>query len=382
MNKLLYLLPSLLLLSCISTTGDNTNTSIPILIAPPPLLSSDAKRNNTPKKTYNSVITPHPNIILKNDNNYFWCADFQVAWNNVTKLIGEPIHFIKDDSIIKDLNSNPFSNENDIDHSSFAETHGFVKDINIERFEEEVINKFKGEIKSKLSEFLHSTPKNGFIAYSLLFKKLKFSYEFRRDKIYGISFIGSNKRYESFTIDEKSNDYSNVINQISIIDYINDDDFIIELAAKSSSDRLILATLHPKSTFLQTINCVTDRIIKSNPDKFREIDHFCVPILSIDINSKFPKSPENKILKLKNPHFNKIPFMASHSIMFQLNETGAELLSELSAAPACISEIRPRNLIFNKPFLILMQSKGKLRPYFAAWIGNDKYFIPISDFNK
>jgi hypothetical protein len=59
-------------------------------------------------------------------------------------------------------------------------------------------------------------------------------------------------------------------------------------------------------------------------------------------------------------------------IKFLLNEEGAKLRSEMAiiSRKCYVSyEEKPRQFIFDKPFLIYLKEEKKA-PYFAAWVGN------------
>ncbi len=68
----------------------------------------------------------------------------------------------------------------------------------------------------------------------------------------------------------------------------------------------------------------------------------------------------------------------AENIVFRLTERGAELkgfatISETLAAvfPAA----KPLDLIFNKPFLVLLKRESSPRPYFAMWVGNPTLLV-------
>jgi hypothetical protein len=65
---------------------------------------------------------------------------------------------------------------------------------------------------------------------------------------------------------EKATLRNPLITQVTVHDYENDDDFIIELETKSESDELILAKVEPSRTLAATIQSVQQR--KSNSPYF------------------------------------------------------------------------------------------------------------------
>jgi hypothetical protein len=57
---------------------------------------------------------------------------------------------------------------------------------------------------------------------------------------------------------------------------------------------------------------------------------------------------------------------AAQDIMFKLNEKGAMVKSTSNMIAAAI----PKQLIFNRPFLIYLKKKNGKWPYFAMWVDN------------
>ena len=71
--------------------------------------------------------------------------------------------------------------------------------------------------------------------------------------------------------------------------------------------------------------------------------------------------------------------LAVQNIRFRLDEHGAILKSEAADG----EEVRvrkpkkPRQFIFDKPFLILLERKDAAQPYFALWVDNPELLVPF-----
>jgi hypothetical protein len=77
--------------------------------------------------------------------------------------------------------------------------------------------------------------------------------------------------------------------------------------------------------------------------------------------------------KILNPGFKKYSFQKAIQIIdFNLNETGisVESITEVNAVFGLPKKVEPRELNFDKPFLIIMKEKGSHLPYFLMWVGN------------
>jgi hypothetical protein len=70
---------------------------------------------------------------------------------------------------------------------------------------------------------------------------------------------------------------------------------------------------------------------------------------------------------------------AVQNTRFELNEKGVELRSESHIGLGCSAQPRPaipHKLIFDKPFLIVLERADAPMPYFALWIGNTELLVP------
>ena len=65
---------------------------------------------------------------------------------------------------------------------------------------------------------------------------------------------------------------------------------------------------------------------------------------------------------------------AGQSIRFRLDERGAVLKSEAASAGGD----GYRQMVFNKPFLILLKRRDAGKPYFALWVGDPELLVRVS----
>jgi serine protease inhibitor len=72
--------------------------------------------------------------------------------------------------------------------------------------------------------------------------------------------------------------------------------------------------------------------------------------------------------------------MVRQLVQFKFNEEGAKLKSEAVAVTksAILVGHESPQLIFDKPFLILMERKGAANPYFALWVDNPELLVPFT----
>ena len=69
---------------------------------------------------------------------------------------------------------------------------------------------------------------------------------------------------------------------------------------------------------------------------------------------------------------------AEQIIRFRFDEKGTLLRSESSMATKTSVRERPVDLVFDRPFLVLLQRVGASAPYFALWVDNAELLVPWS----
>jgi len=145
--------------------------------------------------------------------------------------------------------------------------------------------------------------------------------------------------------------------QIAVIDFQGEDDFIVRLNTVVNEDELILAKVHPDESLESTLESVMRRV-KNNPlegseqSEIRDGEALVVPMLTVNLLKWFSDMP---------PGF--------QTIRFRLDERGAELDSFLGYS-SLGSDIVLRQMVFDKPFLLYLKSKTAEAPYFVLWVEN------------
>jgi hypothetical protein len=101
-------------------------------------------------------------------------------------------------------------------------------------------------------------------------------------------------------------------------------------------------------------------------------DRLLIPKLKFDYKSHH-SAFEGAMFSFGN---NTLPYQIesfTQCIAFSLDEAGARVYQRSIVEAAVDLEKRPKNLFFNKPFLIIIRHKGNSNPYFAAWIENTDF---------
>jgi hypothetical protein len=343
------------------------------------------------KKT---IITPHMEQEIIAGKNIIYCSTFQLAWNELKDgIVKEDIKMTDEPPMVKILNKG-LSTKADLSEKDYVAMAGFGKDSIIEKINKELMNKFKEEATP--IEYLLEP--NDVMAYSFLYKNLEFMEEF--ESITEPLIFHSEGRFSSikskvkaFGIDDcypciHRFNWLEFKKQIEILYYPSDReiinpppgkprplnpfspdviDFVVRLKTKSPEDEILLAKINPEATLQKTIKAVQELIKDREPEFLEENrDQLKIPKLYFNIGHKYEplrgKSIQNKIVKGSRIG------EATQVIKFKLDEKGAVLKSE-ARSPAMAAAI-PKQLIFNRPFLIYLKNKNGEWPYFAMWVAN------------
>ena len=327
-----------------------------------------------------TVVSAHPDVPLERGKSVVWCGTFQLAWNEVCSLVGEDLHFAgREPPEVAMLNRKSFTRR-DLDEASYVAIADYVRNAVHLKIRAELLRKFHGQAEPRHIPSISDTPlPQDIVAYCYLFKSLDFPKPFER--------VDESLRFEGAEVPcfgigpGRKAAHLELYPQVLILDYANPDDFVVELKTNSTGDRLVLAKLRPEPTLRKTMERVQARAGHSAPQTAAPGDILEVPKLNFDLTRRFGEL-EHQRLAIANP---AVPqdlriVSALQGIRFLLNEKGVKLRSESHLAiRSCSAEGPPpsaRRMLFDKPFLLLMQRTEAKSPYFAMWVDNPEIVIP------
>lgn len=314
-----------------------------------------------------TIVTPHMEQQIRPGMNVLWCSTFQLAWNELYDQVGGPVT-LSPASPMADILNKRMASKADLDAASYVAVAGSSDDVH-GKIQSELRRKFKGNASPDL---LESMPHGAIIAYSYLYKGLPFQWAF--DRFHEKLKFGG-KPVECFGIEQlsdKSEAETKMASQVSILDYRDRDDFVVELKALESDDRLILAKVRPMSTLMKTVRMVEGRMNAGTPSEMTHSSDLYVPVLDFDVLRRYRELEMRTITAgrpgLKGAHIAS----ALQTIRFRLDETGAVLKSE----SILLRSIARTNMVFDKPFLIMLKRRNARNPYLALWVGNPELLVP------
>jgi hypothetical protein len=209
-----------------------------------------------------------------------------------------------------------------------------------------------------------------------LYKNLNFPVPFERlDEL--LPFAGV--QVFAFGIGPHKSAQDSMYPQVLILDYQNEDDFVIELKTKSEGDRLILAKVQPKGTLSDTVMSVRERIARTNVESAATNDLLIVPRMKLNLTREYSEIEGLRLVPQgANIAKDLVLLSAVQNTQFEMNEKGVELRSEAHMSIGCAKQEEPvpkHKLVFNKPFLVLLGRTGAKMPYFAVWVDNAELLI-------
>jgi hypothetical protein len=176
--------------------------------------------------------------------------------------------------------------------------------------------------------------------------------------------------------------------QVEILYYKNDGDFIIKLKTKDDSNELILYRVDSTyQTLIQAIQSVNLKTIQGVSERFDDRyygnysfnsgDNLIVPKIKFNIESYFPKMSNKIVYNNKN----ELTLMEMYQrTAFKLNEFGVEIEGEARVLLGDTQmenqpKWKPKNLIFDKPFILILRKRNTENPYFVMLVRNDELMM-------
>lgn len=306
------------------------------------------------------------------NTNVLWCGTFQLTWNEICSLLGENLHFRgQEPASVGALNQKLFQKD-DLDSASYVALADYVKNGIYGKIQRELEKKFGGAASPHfLPRPANAFMPNDIVSYAYLFKNLEFANPFEKlDQ----PLVFRDVEIPSFGINEEYKAGQDKLReQVSILYYENRDHFAVELKTKSQGDRLILVKMDPAKTLEKTIAAFNDQVKTAKPISAEFVGLMLkVPKLNFDITRIFKELEGLPLALQKTTDAHQIT-SAVQNIRFQMDEKGVRLKSESHISIGCSAsgrEIIKYFLIFDKPFLILLQRTEAKVPYFALWVDN------------
>ncbi len=288
---------------------------------------------------------------ISNDKNSVYCATLLFAWDEIRKQINLPL-------IISDKN---------FDLKLLNQSTSF-KDV-LKSNEYAVSGQVDGNLITARAEFNKSLP-----------------FEFKLQS-FNNQLIFDGQKVSSFGVTGYDN--YNQLGIVQIIYYKNDNNFIIKLLPKDKEHEIILFKTNQSFKSITEMTKKIEKLIKIGKTEMinEKINwKYNYSAEDIVIIPKFNFNIETNYASLEGNSFStdKQSFQIERAwqrTAFILDESGAEIESEAEVAVTTdameeeYEKPKPKKMIFDKPFLILLKRADAQNPYFGLWTTNTELMI-------
>jgi hypothetical protein len=319
----------------------------------------------------NTEVTPYLRHPISYDKNLVYCSSFQLAWNNlIDEFVKEPVKLMGQDETADRLNERLF-NARDLSENSYLAIAGEGRQA-IDSILKQMKERFGATPTINIWQAISGGGPT-ILLYAYLEKTLLFKSKFSHFERRPVSFKGTFKA-KAFGVESFEKD---LIDQVLVRDYQNEDDFIVELTSPTFTDQIILAKIKPEENLLLTIQKVQKRMESPYGEPRLKVgEELKIP----DISFKLLKSYDELRKPVLNETLKKryVIFRALQSIWFNLDEEGVKLKSQAFIAltySLSLEENVLRRFIFDKPFLLLLKEKSAEYPYLVLWVGNEELLV-------
>ncbi len=314
-------------------------------------------------------ILPHTEGAITPGMNCVYCATFQLAWNEMRDVLVKGTILLEGDPPMVELLNRRAFQKSDLADDCYLASAGKVEDGIIERLRQELNERFP-DADMEVPDAEDDTE---IYAYAYLEKTLPFRAAFDRleeplrfpkgENADPVAAFGT----KSFTMNCRRDEI--LEEQVTVLSYTSDDEFVLRLNTTSTDDEIILAKIPPKETLAETIADARQRIEQGGVEEYKQTlqpeESLIIPVVSLDVHRKYTELIGRH---LKNEGLTLLYVTeASQGIRFRLDETGAKLSSEAEFGIGSDLE-QPRHFVFDKPFLLYLKEKDGNAPYFAIWI--------------
>ena len=299
-------------------------------------------------------------------DNYIWGGAINLAWNElIDNFTGEPIKLAtNNEATLKTLQclNNPVFTKADIDEASYYVKSGYGQKT-VDLINQECKAKFPdksiADLQLKLAD-------KDIISYAYFLKQIEYETTFKKQDV---GFL--NHKVKGFTSDPEC--YTNVY----IVNYENDDKFLLALKLKDNQDQIFLAKGFAMDKPDEVLKMLKTKAPANEKADFipgtvmNRKDVFQAPVLHLNYERQYEEMLNKKIKNKKLTGY-QIALM-QEIIKFDMDEKGARVENEAvigmitSANP---NAYKPKNLIMDKPYWVIMKRANSNNPYFILGVGD------------
>ncbi len=299
--------------------------------------------------------------------NYVWGGAMNLCWNELTdNIVKDTIKLRTDDkdalNTLDKLN-HPVITINDLDEASYYIKSGFGPQT------QDIINReSKKKFPDKSFEDLnYDLGETDIISYAYFLKQVEYQKVFRKQDM---SFMRS--MVQGFEADEQS--YQNIY----ILEYRDQDNFLIGIKLKDSKDQIFLAKGFDMDYPEQVVKVLREKAPAQKSDQFtlgspmQHSDVFQAPFLSLSHERDYEEML-GKVLQNRIEGREYFIDVMKEKIKFDMDEKGARVENEaviVMRETSMPAQQENKIMILNKPYWVLMKRFDSNNPYFILGVNN------------
>lgn len=299
--------------------------------------------------------------------NYVWGGAMNLAWNELTNnIVKDTIKLVTDDEktlATLDKLNHPVITVKDLDEASYYVKSGFGPET------QDIINresrkKFPDKSFTDLDYDLVDTD---IISYAYFLKQVEYQNVFRKQDM---SFMRS--MVQGFEADEES--YQN----ICILEYRDQDHFLIGIKLKDPKDQIFLAKGYPMERPDEVVKILREKASAQNSNEYtlgtpmRDSDIFQAPFLSLSHERDYTEML-GRVLQNRIEGREYYIDVMKEKIKFDMDEKGARVENEaviVMRETSMPAQQEIKVMILNKPYWVLMKRFDSNNPYFILGVNN------------
>lgn len=295
--------------------------------------------------------------------NYVYGGAMNQAWNELNEnILHEKLRLNTKDKIalgMVDKFNKAIFTKNDLDEASYYVKSGYGPKT-VESINKEMQAKFPDKSFGNLTQQLRETD---IIAYAYFLKKVEYVTTFEKKDV---SFMGQRVNgFYAVNGTQKKN--------VKVLNYWDDDKFIVSLQLKDNNDELILAKGFDMGKPIDIVNKI-NQYNTHNISKMGEDDLFEMTKLHLNYSRDYKEIIDTR---LANNGFESYCIAAMcENIKFDMDHKGARVENEASLPSIGIPKqgipAKQKKFILDRPFWVVMKRKNSHNPYFILGVNNSE----------
>ncbi len=304
-------------------------------------------------------------------DNYVWGGAMNMAWNELLdSFVKEKLSLDTNDEqtrVTLDKLNNPVFSKRDMDAESYFIKSGYGQ-ATVDAINKECRAKFPNKSIADLQLKLGA---RDIISYAYFLKEIEYQLAFARNTLkFG------DKEVQGFTAD--GNSYSNIY----ILEYKNRDNFLIGIRLKDEKDQIFLGKGYPMDNPDEAVKKLRELAPPQTDGDYtlgrpmNKKDVFRAPSISMEHTREYKEMLGHRVTNKALKNY-VIGFM-QEVLKFDMDERGARVENEaligmVTSVGPTPDPYKPKELILDKPYWIMMKRSNSTNPYFLLGVNNTSF---------